>query len=243
MAVQRFESFGLQGFAAVSKYPNKLTNNGHELAFGAGVRIGWYGEISPMVSVGAAYSSKIYMQEFDRYQGLFAEGTFDIPANYSVGVAVKPTEDWLVAVDVQRIEYSEVRSIANGVLNSLVPGGPLMGTAGGSGFGWSRDQTNYKLGVSFSASDRLTLRGGYEYGRRPNKEDLDTVSIGVLTPNAIHRASLGLSWQAERGDDFHLGVAHYFRSNYSGPSAIFPGATESQSPYVNLLHFAWTTHF
>ncbi|MEM1155814.1 MAG: outer membrane protein transport protein, partial [Pseudomonadota bacterium] len=36
LAAQRFESFGLQGFAAVSKYPEKLTNNGHEIAYGAG---------------------------------------------------------------------------------------------------------------------------------------------------------------------------------------------------------------
>jgi long-chain fatty acid transport protein len=183
------------------------------------------------------------MQKFDRYQGLFAEGTFDVPANYSIGAAIKPDDNWVVAIDVQRIEYSEVRALANGVLNSLTPGGPLMGTSSGSGFGWTRNQTNYKLGLSYSASPQLTLRAGYEYGARPNKDDLNAVSIGVLTPNAVNRASLGFSWKTLKGSELHAGYAHYFKDTYSGPSAIFPGATESQNPYVNLLHIAWTAHY
>jgi len=243
VAAQRFESFGLQGFAAVSKYPNKLTNNGHEVAFGAGVRVGWFGEINPWLSLGAAYSTKIYMQKFDRYQGLFAEGTFDIPANYNIGTAIKPHDDWLVAIDIQRIEFSEVRALGNGVLNSLTPGGPLMGTSSGSGFGWTRNQTNYKLGLSYSASPELTLRAGYEYGERVNKDDLNAVSIGVLTPNAVHRASVGLSWKTEKGSELHVAYGHFFKDTYSGPSAIFPGATESQKPFVNLFHIAWSTHY
>ena len=243
VAAQRYEAYGLQGFAGVSKYPDKLTNNGHEIAFGAGARVGWYGEIKPWLSMGAAYSSKIYMQQFDRYQGLFVDGTFDIPANYSAGVAVKPDDNWIIAVDVQRIEFGKVKALANGVLNSLTPGGPLMGTSSGSGFGWSRNQTNYKLGLSHFASSQLTVRGGYEYGKRPNKENIDAVSIGVITPNAIHRASIGLSWDTLKGNEFHLGFEHFFKSTYSGPSAIFPGATESQTPYVNVLHIAWTAQY
>lgn len=242
-AAQRFEAFGLQGFAAVSKYPDKLTNNSHEIAYGAGVRIGWYGEISDRLALGLAYSTKIYMQKFDRYRGLFAQGTFDIPANYSAGLAFTPTPDWLVSFDVQRIEYGEVKSIANGVLNSLVPGGPLMGTADGSGFAWSRNQTNYKLGLKYRASSQLTLRGGYEYGRRPNKDDIDAASIGVIVPSPVHRASIGLTWQSHSRGDFHVAYGRYFKSTYSGPSAIFPGATETVKPSGNLLHFSWTRGF
>lgn len=242
-AAQRFEAFGLQGFAAVSKYPDKLTNNSHEIAYGAGVRVGWYGQLSDRLALGLAYSTKIYMQKFDRYRGLFAQGTFDIPANYSIGFALTPTTDWLISVDVQRIEYGEVKSIANGVLNSLVPGGPLMGTADGSGFAWSRNQTNYKLGFSYRATNQLTLRGGYEYGRRPNKDDIDAASIGVIVPSPVHRASIGLTWQSQISGNFHLGYGRYFKSNYSGPSAIFPGATESVKGSGNVLHFAWSRGF
>jgi long-chain fatty acid transport protein len=243
LGVQRFEAFGLQGFAPFSKYPNKLTNNGHEVVFGAGVRVGWYGEIKPWLSLGAAYASKIYMQKMDRYQGLFAEGTFDVPANYSIGAAIRPDKNWTVAIDIQRIEWGNVRSLANGVLNSLTPGGPLMGTSSGSGFAWSRNQTNYKLGLSYIASPQLTLRAGYEYGERPNKDNIDAASIGVIASNPIYRGSMGFTWDTLDGNEFHMAFEHYFKSTYSGPSAIFPGATESTQAYLNVFSIGWSARY
>ncbi len=239
-ALQRFEAYGLHAFAPLSQFPTKFTNNGHDIALGAGVRVGWYGEVSPWLSLGVAYSSKIYMQEFDKYKGLFAEGSFDIPENYSIGVAIKPNKEWMIALDVQRIEFSEVKSLGNSLLNSLTPGSPLIGSADGSGFGWQRNQTNYRLGLTYHASPRLTLRAGYAYGQRPNDNDINATSFSMLTPNPIHNASLGLSWKTKRGNQLHVGFEHYFRGEYSGPSALFPGSTESLVPYVNILHIAWT---
>ena len=240
IALQRFEAFGLHGFAPLSKYPDKLTNNGHDIAFGAGVRVGWYGEVTPWLSLGAAYSSKVYMQEFDKYKGLFAEGSFDIPANYSIGVAIRPNVDWIIALDIQRVEFSEVKALGNSVLNSLSPSAPPIGSDSGSAFGWQRNQTNYKLGATYIASSQLTLRAGYAYGERPNDNDINATSFSLLTPNPIHQASIGLSWKSEQGDELHLGFEHYFKETYRGPSALFPGATESVTPYVNAFHIAYT---
>ncbi|PCI21424.1 MAG: long-chain fatty acid transporter [Piscirickettsiaceae bacterium] len=241
-AVQAFESFGLNSLSLLSKYPTKFTDNGHDFAFGAGVRVGWYGEINSWLSLGAAYSSKVYMQEFDDYKGLFAEGSFDIPANYSVGAAIRPNDSWIVALDIQRIEFSEVKALGNRVLNSLVPGGPPIGSASGSAFGWTRNQTNYRLGLTYFASPRLTLRAGYAYGKRPNSNGIDSTTFSLLTPNPIHQVSAGLSWETENGDELHVGFEHFFKETLTGPSALFPGARESITPYVNALHVAWTWH-
>lgn len=243
IAAQRFEAFGLQAFAPVSSDPDNLTNNGHEVVFGAGARIGWYGELKPWLSMGAAYSSKVYMQQFKRYKGLFAEGEFDVPANYSIGIAIKPVNNWTIAVDIQRIEYSKIKALSNGVLNSLVPGGPLMGTSSGSGFSWQRDQINYKLGLSYNVSNHLTLRTGYEFGHRTNEDNLNAVSIGVLTPNSEHRASVGFSWESQGGNEFHMALAHFFKDPYSGPSAIIPGSKESLEAHANTLHISWNKSF
>ncbi|HIF18004.1 MAG TPA: long-chain fatty acid transporter [Cycloclasticus sp.] len=242
LALQRFESFGLHAFAPFSKYPSKVTNNGHDIAFGAGVRLGWYGEITPWLSLGAAYATKVYMQEFDDYKGLFAGGSFDIPANYSVGAAVRPNENWIIALDVQRIEFSEVKTLGNSLLNSLAPGGPLIGSEHGSGFGWKHNQTNYRLGLTYFASARLTLRAGYAYGKRPNDNHLSSTTFSLLTPNPIHQASVGLSWETKSGNELHVGFEHFFKETLTGPSALFPGARESVTPYVNALHVAWTWH-
>lgn len=242
IVAQRFEAYGLQAFAPLSKYPNKVTNNGHDVAFGAGVRIGWYGEFNHWLSAGIGYSSRVYMQEFDRYKGLFAEGSFDIPANYSAGVALRPTQKWLVSLDLQRIEFGEVNSLSNGVLNSLIPGGAPQGSAGGSGFNW-RSRNNFRVGVAYDWSPTLTLRGGFAYGKRPNDESINSVTFNLLAPNPHRAYSAGLTWKPKPGHEMHLAMGHFVEQTYRGPSAtagLGIGGTEEVSPHVEMLMFAWS---
>jgi long-chain fatty acid transport protein len=239
-AIQSFEAFGFRGVAPFSKDPSKLTNNGHDIALGIGARIGWYAEMAPWLSLGAAYSSKIYMQEFDSYKGLLAEGSFDIPANYSIGAAIRPNEDWIIALDIQKIEFSEVKALGNSVLNSLTSTTSPLGSESGTGFGWDRNQTNYRLGVTYFASQKLTLRAGYAYGKRPSDNDIDATTLSILAPNPVRQLSFGLSWQTQEGNALHIGYERFIKETYRGPSALFPGASESVTPYVNAIHVAYT---
>ncbi|MEZ0150909.1 MAG: OmpP1/FadL family transporter [Candidatus Reddybacter sp.] len=241
LTVQMFKAYGLQAFAPNSRYPRHVSNNGQDYAFGAGVRVGWFGEFNHCLSLGAAYSSKIYMQDFDKYKGLLVEGSFDIPANYSVGIAVKPSHNWMVSFDIQRIEFNDVRVLSNGILPSLIdPVANPLGSKTGSGFGWQRNQTNYKLGVIYNASSRLTLRAGYTYGKRANDNNVDAASFGVLAVNPIRAGSVGFTWKTSAGSKLHMSYAHMDGANYAGPSAIFPGARESVRPYVNAVNIAWS---
>ena len=101
-------------FGGFSTSAANLTNQGYDSAWGYGARIGWFGQLSDTVSVGAAYSTKIYMQEFDKYKGLFAEqGDFDMPENYNVGIAFKATPKLTVLADYRRINYNDVPSVGN----------------------------------------------------------------------------------------------------------------------------------
>lgn len=128
---QRFKVDGLQAFAPLtaSGTTNNLTNQGYDSSTGWGVRIGWLGKVSDKVTLGAAYSTKMRMGKFNKYRELFAEqGGFDVPENFNADIAVKATPQVTVAFDVQRINYGDVISIANGVLNSMVnPACPLVG--------------------------------------------------------------------------------------------------------------------
>ncbi len=243
LVFQRFKAFGLQAFAPTSRYPDRVSNQGYDQAFGAGVRIGWYGEMNDWLTFGAAYSSKVYMEDFDKYKGFFAEGSFDIPANYSVGIAIKPNAAWLIAFDIQRIEFREVKALGNSILPSLIdPVSDPLGSESGSGFGWQRNQTNYKLGVSYQATPRLTLRAGYAYGSRPNDNGINSVSFSVLTPTPLQQASLGLSWKTDKGNEIHVGVSRFLREAYKGPSALFANANETVEAYVNTFSMSWTRH-
>jgi long-chain fatty acid transport protein len=184
VAYKRFKAEGLQafdnapGFPPFTGAPGSVTNRGRDSATGAGLRIGYFGRINDAFSVGAAYSPKMKMGRFEKYEGLFAgAGDFDIPSNYNVGIAVTPLPAWTIALDWQRINYSEVDSVGRPSL----PTAPL-GAPDGPGFGW-RDIDLVKLGVSWRMSGPWTLRAGYSRGQNPIRAA--DVTFNILAPGVI----------------------------------------------------------
>ena len=225
---QRFKVDGLQAFTGISSNPNDVTNKGYDDATGFGVRIGWMGKISDTVTLGAAYSSKVYMSKFDKYKGLFAEqGDFDIPENYNFGIAIKASPVVSLALDVQRINYSGVKSIANGVTNSLIaPPSDLLGSDNGSAFKW-RDQTVYKVGIEYDYNKDLTLRCGYNYGKSPIRDGLYDVTFNILAPGVVeHHITLGSTYKVSTRGELTVSYMHGFSGSVTGPSAaslLVPG--------------------
>ena len=220
LGYQAFEANGLQMFGLISSDPNKLTNNGHDDAFGYGVRIGYMGKITPTVTIGAAYASKMDFEEFDEYAGLFAEqGDFDIPENYNLGVAWQATPTFKLALDYQRISYSDVASIANA---SLVPF-PL-GADNGPGFGW-QDIDVWKLGAEYKFSQQLTLRAGWNHGDNPITSD--NVTFNIIAPGVIEdHLTLGFTYTQASGNELTMSYMHGFSNDVSGASIlpVFGGA-------------------
>jgi long-chain fatty acid transport protein len=182
-AYQRFEASGLQAFSGFSNEPACLTNNAHQNSYGLGVRVGYLGYILPNLSLGATYSPKTSMTEFDQYCGLFADGgKFDIPSNYAIGLAYKPAPRWTIALDTQRINYSKVDSIGNHFIPNIMTS-PL-GTTGGAGFGWD-DVTVYKAGVQWKPSEVWALRAGYSQANQPIPSS--EVMFNILAPGVVEK--------------------------------------------------------
>jgi long-chain fatty acid transport protein len=182
-AVQWFKAEGVGSFAPFSSAPGKLSNNDSSYSYGAGLRFGYLGDWSKHFSVGASYQTKIWMSAFDEYAGLFAEqGDFDIPANWVAGIAVKPTENLDIAIDVQQVLYSGVASVSNPLMPNLMQA-PL-GSDGGSGFGWE-DMTTVKGGVQLRTGEGWTWRAGYSYGGQPIPER--EVLFNILAPGVIEQ--------------------------------------------------------
>jgi long-chain fatty acid transport protein len=219
-AYQRFEATGLQAFSAFSSDPNNLTNREHNGSVGIGGRIGYFGEVLPFLNIGASYQTKILMNRFDKYAGLFAEqGGFDIPSTWTVGLAIKATPDLTFLVDVQEIYYSDVRSIHNPLLPNLQTS--ALGNDNGAGFGWD-DVTILKLGVQWKSSKDWTWRAGYSIGDQPvpNSE----VLFNILAPGVVKQhATLGVT-KAFGNSELKLAVMHAFNHSVTGPNPLdIPG--------------------
>ena len=214
LAYQRFKMEGVQNFAGYSAAGGSLTNNGYDSSTGYGLRLGWTGQITPMVTLGATYQTKTRMGKFNKYAGLFAEqGDFDIPANYGVGIAAKLSDKTTVAVDIEQIEYSGVASINNPISNLLVLGNPL-GSSNGAGFGW-RDMTVFKLGVSHQYDSGLVVRAGYNSGRQPIPES--ETMFNVVAPGVIQdHLTLGATWTLPSKSELTIGYMHAFKKTVTG---------------------------
>ena len=238
VAVQRFKAEGLEPFQAFSIHPDSVTNNGYDYSWGYGIRIGWLGQFTDRLAVGASAQSRLYMTEFDDYKGLFAEeGDFDVPPTVTAGLSFKVTPDLTLVADWQRIFYGEVKALGNS--NS---GLARLGADDGLGFGWE-DINIYKLGLQWDYSPKLTLRAGVSYADKlfANAEAL----FNILAPATVRtHASLGGTYQLDESNNISFAYTHAFNEKVAGQNPTFTGPqTGSVEMDQNELEVSWTRLF
>ena len=242
IAYQSFEATGLQAFGSSSSNPKNLTNNGHNSSYGFGARIGYYGELTPYLSVGASYQTKIWTSRLDKYAGLFAgQGNFDIPANWTIGIAVKPIPELAFLFDVQKIYYSDVKSVNNRLIpgKTLFPG--ALGQDGGAGFGWN-DMTVYKAGVQWKSSEDWTWRAGYSISKQPIPRT--EMMFNILAPGVIEQhATAGFTKAISKTQNLSFSLMHAFSHSITGSNALeIPGQqkiTLKMSQWEATLGYTW----
>jgi len=205
IAYQRFKAYGLQAFdnPILSTSPGNVTNNGVTDSWGFGARFGYMGNFGP-VSVGAAYATKMSMDEFGDYRGLFAEGGgFDIPSNFTVGAAWRALPELLLALEYQRIYYSDAKSVNNpSRLIYNCAGGDraaCLGGGNGAGFGW-QDIDVWKFGVQWQIDPRWTVRAGYNHSENPIRPE--DVTFNMLAPGVMEdHYTAGLTYSMGKDGD------------------------------------------
>ena len=244
IAGQRFRAQGLENFSGFSTDPNSLSGNRNSESYGAGLKLGYQGEVSKGVRVGVSYQSKISMGEFDEYKGLFAEGgDFDIPSTYNIGVSVDVGEKGVIVADVQQINYSDVKAISNPVskltgggcldpLNNLLffgkqtssgEGATCLGGPDGAGFGWE-DMTIIKIGYQMDMGDN-TFRFGYSHADQPIPES-ETL-FNILAPAVIEdHITAGWTRRMKGSQELNLSFMYAPNSSVKGANPFDGGATQ-----------------
>ena len=244
LAGQRFMAQGLDNFGQFSLDSENLSDNRKSDSYGAGLKLGYQGEVSDGIRVGVSYQSKISMSNFDEYKGLFAEGgDFDIPSTYNIGISVDIGESGVIVADIQQINYSDVKSVRNPIskltdgscfdaLNSTLnngftptpaSGAGCLGGANGAGFGWD-DMTIIKIGYQYDIGDK-TFRVGYSHADQPipSSETL----FNILAP-AVVEDHFTAGMTMNMGDNQELNIAAMYAPSNSvkGPNPFDGGATQ-----------------
>lgn len=215
LAYQMFSATGINGaLATMSSNAAAMSDNGTDTSTGYGLKVGWTGEVTPTVTLGATYQSKTKMSKFGSYSGLFADqGSFDIPASYGLGIAVKATPVTTVAFDVDQIDYSGISSVGN-----TFPQAAPLGASGGPGFGW-QNMTVFKLGMSYVYDSQLTLRGGLNHNSQqiPSNQTL----LNILAPGVVqNHLTLGATWTLADKSEITVAYVHAFQNTVNGSGSI-----------------------
>ncbi len=236
---QTFEGQGVSSFAPFSSDPANLSNNGSSTSTGYGAKIGYLGQWFEKFSFGISYQTEMSMGEFDDYAGLFAErGGFDIPSSWTFGFAVRPTTSFTFLMDIQRINYSDIRSISNPLLPNLQTA--RLGDDEGAGFGW-QDMDIVKFGLQYDMSSWI-WRAGFSIGRQPipGSETL----FNILAPGVMEE-HLTFGFTKPIGDHLGLDFALMYAPEVevSGPNPLeFPGAqqiTLAMDQWEISINYAW----
>ena len=237
IGLQVFKSYGLDKFNAFADEAKvlagtvKLSDQGTDISYGAGIRLGWLGHfMDNKLTVGAEYTSKTYMTEFEDYEDLFAEqGDLDTPGNIGLGIAYDINKDLSIALDVNYIMYEDVASIANA---TTTIGGANYSTAfpvdretnylgadEGLGFNW-KNQTAYKIGLVYQYDPKWTLRGGWNYAKSPLDEQTDILFSMVAPAITQHHLTMGATYQWDQDMEFSFSYIHAFEYEQNGPTYI-----------------------
>ena len=250
IGAQVFKSYGLgefTTFTATGDDTAKFNNQGAEVAYGAGLRLGWLGKyMDDQLTLGAAYTSETYMSKFDDYVDLFAEGRFNTPGNIAIGAAYKVKKDWLVAMDITYIMYENVPAVSNIGPNPAGEPFPVsqevnaLGLDEGLGFGWT-NQTVYEIGVEHILNDKWTIRGGWNYAESPINEERE-ILFNIVAPATVeHHLTLGATWQYKNDMEFSFSYIHAFENEQFGPTQI--GYQGGMSMSQNALGATFSMNF
>jgi long-chain fatty acid transport protein len=229
LAGQGFRAKGLGFFSGFSNSPSNLTDNGHDFSFGAGVKVGLQGEVIDGLTLAGSYQSKIWMSDFDDYEGLFADGgNFDIPPTATIGLAWNVAPQHTIVADYQYIWYENVDSISNPNRLDLCMAGQTqycLGGSKGAGFGWENTGI-IKVGWQFDYNPDLTFRLGFSHNDQPIKSS--QVLFNTLAPGVVeNHFTAGLTQRLGKNNEWSLMLMYAPEKSIKGPNS-FTGAAPDQ---------------
>jgi long-chain fatty acid transport protein len=224
LAWQRFEADGVIVPAPVPGGLLPLAGHGTQTATGAGWRVGALWKPAAAWSLGLNYKARTTMGRLAGYQDdllAYSHGRLDIPEQVGAGVAWQPTPALTLAADWLRIRWGELKVMQDP-----------------NGFGW-RNQPLVRLGASWAANDRLTLRAGFSRNR--GQIPAERAVQNLLVPSIHEKAvTAGLSWALGGGDELSLGYELNPRSTLTGTGASTGTQLTSK---VQLFMLGWQRRF
>jgi hypothetical protein len=119
-----------------------------ESGYGTGVRLALRQEVIQGFALDAEYQSRINMQEFAAYRGVYSQpADLDIPARAMLGMAFQASARSWLNVSIERVMYSEISAFPSRFLPTRFLS--MLGDSTSPAFNWE-DLTVYSVGYTWS---------------------------------------------------------------------------------------------
>jgi len=203
VAEQQFASFGLGSEQIDSA--DRARFLGQETASAAGVRLNFAQSWSDALSWQASLQSRIDMQPFQSYRGVFSDpGDFDVPAEAEVSARIAMSPSLGLTFGTQHVFYSELNAFSSYALPERFLS--LLGDGTSPVFAW-RNLTIYdvKLDYALGKSSRLDLR----YSTQQQPEPSSSLLYNALRDEFTNRNfAVGISHEFQRAGEFRFAASH-----------------------------------
>lgn len=236
LAYQQFATWGL-GSSAFEEPASSLPSGFTESSFGSGVRLQFEQRVSPSVGFSTAFQSKIDMDAFQSYRGVYSDpGDFDLPAVASAGIDFSLSPRNVLGFGVARVMYSEISPFTSNALPTRFLS--LLGDGAAPVFEW-QDLTVYSVDWTWQASARDHVQLRYTTQQQP--EPTSAVLLAALEEDFTDN-NVALAYTRRIGESATWRLA----ASYA-PSQYFLGNVsylnrDSQGAQVE-LEAVWTVHF
>lgn len=243
--LERIKLDGVDNFIPRSNFPEAVTNNGYNYSHGWGFTIGYWGQITDCIAIGATYQPKTHMKRMHHYKGFLAEaGRLDIPEKIGAGIKVDFCDCWTVCFDYEFIHWKQIRSLSNSFFlpESSPPSDENLGGKHGPGFGF-KNQNYYRVGLEWRYNPCLTFRVGFRHANTPVRKSQSAANL--LTLDLVEDfITFGGTWNMDCSNELSFFYAYGFEKSLKGPIPGGPGVplfggTAKIREQKQALGFAW----
>ena len=209
-----------------------------ETGYGAGVNLALSSEITDGVTLDAGYQSRINMNEFANYRGVYSQpADLDIPARARLGLAFQASDKSWLNVSVERVLYSEVGAFAS----QNLPGRflSLLGDSTSPSFSWD-DLTVYSVGWAWADNKGTSWHVDFSSRSQPSPSS-SILSQAIDADMAQNAMTIGYSRRMSMTARFNVNAA-YAPAEYAFGGNVLGVTTDQLSQDFELEAF-WTWDF
>jgi long-chain fatty acid transport protein len=199
-------------------------NNGQ--AYGIGFTTGALYKVTDKISVGLAYESKQNFSDFSfNTTGGKDKLSLDQPQNITAGVGIRPTDKFRIAFDVAWIDWPQTMGKNKPEYTENSSG------AAPWNMNWN-EQYVYKVGFEYDLNEKVKLRAGYNYGKKPldSSRAFENIAFPAITE---HHITAGTGIMLSKSVALNIGFMYAPRVSLdTGNSAQYiDSATTKMSQY------------